>query len=183
MSRIGKQPITIPEKVDVDIQDNIIKIKGPLGELELEAPKFLDISKIENKISLKIKHKHPDASALWGLFRALIANMVLGVSEGFKKELIIEGVGFRAEIKENELFLNLGFSHPVIMKIPENVKIEIEKSRVTISGIDKQLVGQFAADIRGKKKPEPYKGKGIRYEGEHIRRKSGKRAAGGPGGA
>ena len=181
MSSIGKQPIPIPEKVDIDIQDSIIKAKGPLGELELELPKFLEISKNESEVSLKIKRKQPNASALWGLFRALVANMVVGVSEGFKKELIIEGVGFRAELKGNELFLNLGFSHPVVMKVPENIKLEIDKSRIIISGIDKQLVGQFTADIRSRKKPEPYKGKGIRYEGEHVRRKAGKRAAGGPG--
>jgi len=181
MSRIGKQPILIPDKVEVEIQDNLVKTKGPLGELQLEIPRVLEIEKQDNQIVLKFKSKRSGASALWGLFRALVSNLVVGVSEGFKKELIIEGVGYRAELKDDNVVLNLGYSHPIVMQIPQGIKVEIDKSKITISGVDKQLVGQFAADIRSKRKPEPYKGKGIRYEDEHVRRKAGKRAVGGSG--
>ena len=183
MSRIGKKPIKIPDKVEVDIKDNDINIKGPLGALNLVVPDILSIKKENNDIALDIKKKRTESKAFWGLFRALVANIVIGVSEGFKKTLEIEGVGYRAEVKGKELVLNLGYSHPVIMEIPEGLSVQVDKSKINISGIDKQLVGQFAANIRKNRKPEPYKGKGIRYEGEHVIRKAGKRAATGPGSA
>lgn len=177
MSRIGKQPILIPDKVQVDIKDKVIKIKGPLGELSLSVPDILEVKVEDNNIIVKVIKKRVESNAFWGLFRAHIANMTRGVSEGFEKKLEIRGVGYGAALKDKELVMNLGYSHPVIIQIPEGLKIEINKLKITISGIDKQLVGQFAANIRSKKKPEPYKGKGIRYEGEHVRRKAGKRAA------
>lgn len=178
MSRIGKQPISLSEKVQAEIEDNNIKIKGPLGELSLEVPSSLKLAKEGSELSLQLSKKSAGSRALWGLYRALVANMVEGVSKGFEKTLEIEGVGYRAEVSGNDLVLSLGYSHPVRMPIPEGLKVEVEKSKIKISGIEKQQVGQFAADIRSKRKPEPYKGKGIRYEGEHIRRKVGKRAAG-----
>ncbi|MEX0870108.1 MAG: 50S ribosomal protein L6 [Candidatus Spechtbacterales bacterium] len=183
MSRIGKQPILIPDKVEVSIDDEVIKVKGSLGELELSTHSDLIIEKDGDTVvvSPNEKRKNPKMAALWGLYRSLVANMVKGVSEGFEKKLEIHGVGYRAEASGDELVLNLGYSHPVVMKIPEGLKVEVKKSNIAVSGIDKQKVGQFAADIRSKRKPEPYKGKGIRYEGEHVRRKAGKRAIGASG--
>lgn len=181
MSRVGKQPITIPDKVEVNIANNTVTVKGPLGELSYKVSDILSVTKEENKIVLKIVKKRAESNAFWGLFRALIANMIEGVYTGFQKTLEIEGVGYRAEVKGNEIVLNIGYSHPVILEIPKGLKVEVDKSKIKIRGIDKQSVGQFAAEIRSKRKPEPYKGKGIRYEGEHIRRKAGKRAATGPG--
>jgi large subunit ribosomal protein L6 len=178
MSRIGKQPILLPEKVQAEVNDNNIKIKGPLGELSLKVPGSLNLTKEDSALSLTLSEKSTGNRALWGLYRALITNMAEGVSEGFEKVLEIEGVGYRAEVSGNDLVLNLGYSHSVVMSIPEGIKVEVEKSKIRISGIEKQRVGQFAADIRSKRKPEPYKGKGIKYKGEYIRRKAGKRAAG-----
>ncbi|MDP4010290.1 MAG: 50S ribosomal protein L6 [Candidatus Spechtbacteria bacterium] len=177
MSRIGKKPIVIPDKVEVDIEGKKIKTKGPLGELGLELPAELGIEKRDNVLVLELANKTPKNRALWGLFRSLTANTVIGVSEGFEKQLDIEGVGYRAEVKDKDLVMQLGYSHPVIMPVPEGLKVSVEKSTITVSGTDKQKVGQFAADIRSKRKPEPYKGKGIRYKGEYVRRKAGKRAA------
>ncbi|OGZ58856.1 MAG: 50S ribosomal protein L6 [Candidatus Spechtbacteria bacterium RIFCSPLOWO2_12_FULL_38_22] len=183
MSRIGKKPIKIPDKVEVEIKDNDVSIKGPLGTLSLVVPDILSIKKEDNDIVLDIIKKKAESKAFWGLFRALVANIVIGVSEGFKKTLEIEGVGYKAEVRGKELVLNLGYSHPIIMEIPEGLSVQVDKSKINISGIDKQLVGQFTANIRKNRKPEPYKGKGIRYEGERVRRKAGKRAATGPGSA
>ncbi|MEX2145151.1 MAG: 50S ribosomal protein L6 [Candidatus Spechtbacterales bacterium] len=177
MSRIGKKPIDIPEKVEVSVEGRIVKTKGPLGELGLEIPAELSVEKQDNKLVLGLQNKSPKNRALWGLFRSLAANIVKGVADGFEKQLDIEGVGYRAEVKGNDLVMQLGYSHLVIIPVPDDLKVSVEKSTITVSGIDKQKVGQFAADIRSKRKPEPYKGKGIRYRGEYIKRKAGKRAA------
>lgn len=178
MSRIGKQPIQVPDKVQVSIEDGIVTAKGPKGELSVEVSDLLKVKQEDNQILVEVAKKSSRTPALWGLYRSLISNLVNGVSEGFEKKLQIEGVGYRAETQGKKVTLHLGYSHPIEMDIPEGIEVSVEKSTITISGADRQLVGQFAADIRSKRKPEPYKGKGIRYEGEHVRRKAGKRAAG-----
>ncbi len=177
MSRIGKQPIIIPEKTQINIEDNLVIAKGELGELSIEIPKDFKIEEQEGKIIISIANKHPKSSAYWGLYRSLINNIVLGVSTGFEKSLEIQGVGYRAVIQDKELILNLGYSHPINIIIPDSIKCEVEKNIIKISGINKQEVGQMAANIRSYRKPEPYKGKGIRYVGEYVRRKVGKRVA------
>ena len=177
MSRIGKQPIIIPEKTQINIEDNLVIAKGELGELSIEIPKDFKIEEQEGKIIISIAKTHPKSSAYWGLYRSLVNNIVLGVSTGFEKSLEIQGVGYRAAMKDKELTLSLGYSHPINVIIPESIKCEVEKNIIKISGINKQEVGQMAANIRAYRKPEPYKGKGIRYVGEYVRRKVGKRVA------
>lgn len=181
MSRIGKNPIAIPDNVQINIEGNVISAKGPLGELSLQYNNAFELAQQDKHLVVKPKNDQAPNSALWGLYRALIANIIKGVADGFNKRLIIEGVGYRAEVKGKDLVLSLGFSHPVVMPIPDGLKVEIEKLTIIISGADKQQVGQFAANIRAQRKPEPYKGKGIRYDGEKIRRKAGKRVAAGVG--
>lgn len=181
MSRIGKQPINIPTGVDITIEEshNVLKAKGPKGELQKRFSELLKIEKTEeggNKIIVTPKHESRHARMLWGLTRSLVFNMVKGVSEGFEKKLQIEGVGYRASVEKDKITLNLGFSHPIEIQAPEKIEFKVEKNIVTISGIDKEVVGQVAADIRSWRKPEPYKGKGIRYVGEIVRRKAGKKA-------
>jgi len=176
MSRIGKQSIIIPEGVEVKISDHQIGVKGPKGELTQSIPPQIEITLEGKELLVTLRKKTKDSSALWGLLRALIFNMVKGVSEGFEKKLEIEGVGYRASLQDNKLILNLGFSHPVEVAAPEEIEFKVDKNIITISGIDKQLVGQIAAKIRAFRKPEPYKGKGIHYLGEVIRRKAGKKA-------
>lgn len=176
MSRIGKKPIIIPENVEVKIDGQKVAVKGPRGEISIEFRPELDIVLEDNKITIKIKKETKQARSLWGLTRALIANLVKGVTDGYEKKLEIEGVGYKANIEGNSLVLNLGFSHPVRVDAPEGIKFLAEKNIITVSGINKELVGQIAAKIRRAKPPEPYKGKGIRYSGEYIRRKLGKRA-------
>jgi len=177
MSRIGKQPISIPDQVDVKINDDLIIVKGPKGELKQVLVPEIIIEIQEKEIIIKPK-KESGSNALWGTYRALIANMIKGVVDGFEKKLIFEGVGYRAVVEGKKLVLNLGYSHPVEMNVPDGIEFKVEKNTITISGIDKQLVGEVAANIRDKRKPEPYKGKGIRYDGEIIRRKVGKKAIG-----
>lgn len=178
MSKIGKKLIEIPNSVTVVIEDGLIKVGGPKGELEYKVPRELKVTLLENKIAVLPVSKSKRTPALWGTIRAVIANMVIGVDKGFEKKLEIEGVGFRAQLQGNDLALNLGFSHPVIFKTPVGIKVSVEKNAITISGISKELVGQTAANIRALKKPEPYKGKGIRYAGEVIKKKAGKKVAG-----
>jgi large subunit ribosomal protein L6 len=173
MSKIGKNPIEIPEGVEVELKDRVIKVKGPKGELEMELRKEIEVE-IKDK---EIKVSSTD-NALWGLFRSLIFNMIEGVTNGFEKKLQIVGVGWKAEVKDKKLVLNVGYSHPVEMEIPEGIDIKAEKDIITVSGIDKQLVGQVAAEIRSRRKPEPYKGKGIRYIDEVVKLKAGKKAVG-----
>lgn len=178
MSRIGKQPIQIPENVEVKIIQDGIKVKGPKGELNQSIPSQIEVALKEKELVVTPRQKTKETPALWGLFRSLIFNMVQGVSQGFEKKLEIEGVGYRASLQGNKLVLNLGFSHPIEIEAPEGIEFKVDKNIITVSGIDKQLVGQMAAKIRAQRKPEPYKGKGIHYLGEVIRRKAGKKAAG-----
>ena len=178
MSRIGKKPVIIPEGVEVTIEGGKVKVKGPLGELERVFNKDILIKKEENTISFLPQKKGAQTNALWGTYASLVNGMVEGVSKGFSRKLIIEGIGYRVQLEGRTLVLNLGFSHPVRMGMPEGIDIKVEKNKMEVSGIDKQLVGETAAVIRALKKPEPYKGKGIRYEGEVIRRKAGKKASG-----
>ena len=177
MSRIGKQPIKIPDNVDVKIQDYEILIKGPKGQLSQKIDPVIKVELKDKELILTPLKRTKKSPALWGLYRALIFNMVKGVTEGFEKKLEIEGVGFRAEVKGNKLVLNVGLSHQVELEAPKDILFKVEKNVITVSGIDKNLVGQVAADVRKVKKPEPYKGKGIRYQNEVIRRKTGKKAA------
>ncbi|EKD49556.1 MAG: 50S ribosomal protein L6 [uncultured bacterium] len=177
MSRIGKKPIKIPEGVDVKIDTNKVLIKGPKGELSRTVSPKINVVIKGDEIVLNARGDDRELRALWGLERALIANMVLGTKDGFQKELEVIGVGYRAAVKGKELVLSVGFSNPVPMHIPDDIEVEVKKNIIKISGADKQLVGQFAADVRDVKKPEPYKGKGIKYVNEYIIRKEGKKAA------
>jgi len=178
MSRVGKRTIEIPENIEVKINDREIKVKGLKGELVKTLPSQLKVSVKENQLTITLREKTKDSSAYWGLFRSLIFNMIQGVGEGFEKKLEINGVGYRASLEGNKLVLHLGYSHPIEIEAPEGIEFKVEKNIITVSGIDKQLIGQVAAKIRSKRKPEPYKGKGIKYIDEIIRRKAGKKAAG-----
>ncbi len=179
MSRVGKNPIELPQGVSIKIDGDNISVSGPKGELSLKKSPVIGVVQEDSLIKVFIDKETKDSNALWGLTRSLIANMVEGVSKGFEKKLEIEGVGYRVELKGNKLVFALGFSHPVEFEAPEGIKFEVDKNVITVSGIDKCLVGQTAANIRKLKKPEPYKGKGIRYQGEVIRRKAGKKAISG----
>jgi len=177
MSRIGKQHIAIPEKTQVTISDELISVKGPLGELTRTFKPLVKIEVKDGHVVLLPKREDIASRALWGTYASHLKNMIQGVNKAYEKKLIIEGVGYRAQVSGNELVLRVGFSHPVPIAIPEQIKVAVEKNLITITGSDKEAIGQFAAFVRAKKKPEPYKGKGIRYEGEVIRRKQGKKAA------
>jgi len=176
MSRIGKQPIEIPNGVSVVIDGQSIRVEGPKGNLTQEFPKTIEIVEEDKQLLINIPEDYTKQQNIdHGLFRSLIANMVQGVTEGFSKTLQIEGTGYRASKQGNNLVMNLGFSHQVTMPDPEGIETEVPNDRIIIvKGIDKQLVGLHAANIRKWRKPEPYKGKGIRYEGEYVRRKVGK---------
>lgn len=176
MSRIGKLPVIIPDGVTVSVTpDNVVTVKGTKGELVKKIDKNIQIIVEDNKVELKRANDQKQIRALHGLSRALINNMVVGVSQGFQKSLQLVGVGYRAELKGKNLVLHLGYSHPINIEAVDGVKFEVpEPTKVLVKGIDKELVGQVAAVIRSKRKPEPYKGKGIRYEGEYVRRKEGK---------
>ncbi|MGN0073645.1 MAG: 50S ribosomal protein L6 [Coriobacteriales bacterium] len=178
MSRIGKLPVSVPAGVEVSINGNEVTVKGPKGELTRSFYSALTIEKAEDgSIVVTRPDDERDSRAQHGLTRTLINNMVVGVSEGYSKTLELVGVGYRAAVKGDKLELNLGYSHPVIIEKPEGITFECpDQAKIVVSGIDKQQVGQVAADIRKWRKPEPYKGKGIRYQGEHIRRKEGKTA-------
>lgn len=176
MSRIGKQPVPLPQNVEATIDGSHIFVKGPKGELDMNVHDAIEVKKEDDMLIVKPKHDN-DSSALWGLTRALIFNMVMGVTEGYSKRLEIDGVGYKAQMQGKNLVMNLGFSHPIEFAIPENISVNVEGNTIDVSGIDKGLVGQISAKIRAFKKPEPYKGKGIHYKGEHIRRKVGKKAA------
>ncbi len=178
MSRIGKKPITIPTGVSLSFTDSSVKVSGPLGTLESALRPEIGHSMENNVINFFIKNETKDAKAYFGLVRSLVNNMVEGVSKGFEKKLELEGVGYRVAASGNDLIFKLGFSHDVLVKAPQGIKFEVEgNTKLTIKGFDKQLVGQVASNIRKLKKPEPYKGKGIKYAGEVIRRKAGKSAA------
>ncbi len=175
MSRIGKKPILIPEGVEVKVSDNKVVVKGPKGELEQEIRPEIRVNIKEAKIFVLSQGESKKVKALWGLTRALLANMVKGVTQGYEKKLEIQGVGYRAKLEGEDLILQVGFSHPVQIKQEEGIKFSVEKNIITVSGIDKAKVGEVAAKIRAVRPPEPYKGKGIRYVGEQVRRKVGKK--------
>ncbi|MEO0414168.1 MAG: 50S ribosomal protein L6 [Verrucomicrobiota bacterium] len=175
MSRVGLKAISLPEKVTIKVEDAQIVVEGPKGKLEWALPASVEIEQEDGTVSVKRLSEDRSARAMHGTSRSLISNMIQGVSEGFKKELEIQGVGFRAAVKGKDLDLNLGFSHPVLHPIPEGISVSVNNNtEITVEGIDKQVVGQFASDVRAYYPPEPYKGKGIRYKGEFVRRKQGK---------
>jgi large subunit ribosomal protein L6 len=177
MSRIGKKPVMLPEGVNVTIDNQTVTVKGPKGELTNTFHKDMVITLKDNTVVVERPSDSKFHKTFHGTTRALINNMVVGVSEGFKKELIIKGVGYRAALKGNTLVLSAGYSHPVELEVPEGITVEVPKPvNVSVSGINKEVVGEFAANIRAVRKPEPYLGKGIRYSDEQIRRKEGKTA-------
>ena len=175
MSRLGKIPVTIPSGVTVTFEKGLLTVKGAKATLTREVKGDVEI-KIEGTTIALIPGKTDAAPALWGTYAAHLRNMLKGVTEGYTRVLEIEGVGYRAEVKGNEIVLNVGFSHPVLLAIPDGIRAEIVKNVITLTGADKDALGQFAANVRKVKKPEPYKGKGIRYQGEYIIRKQGKKA-------
>jgi len=180
MSRIGKQSITVPQGVEISIQDRKVVVKGPKGQLDYTHLAEVKVEYKDNIITVNPVDDSKQARAYWGLTRTLINNMIIGTTEGFKKELEIIGVGYKANVQGQKITLSLGFSHKIEYNIPEGIKVEYRKEKneiLTISGISKELVGAVAAKIRSYKKPEPYKGKGIRYVGEYVPRKEGKTVA------
>ena len=178
MSRVGKAPITVPSGVEVSIDGRRVAVSGPKGSLDLEVPGKITIRREDDTLLVERPNDERENRALHGLTRSLVNNMVVGVHEGFSKELQIVGVGYRAVVAGSDsLELQLGYSHPVMVTAPEGITFEVpEPTRIIVSGVDKEVVGQVAADIRDHRKPEPYKGKGIRYAGEHVARKAGKAA-------
>jgi large subunit ribosomal protein L6 len=183
MSRIGKLPVNLPHGVTVNVSDaNVVSVKGPLGELKQNIDKDLKVEVVDNTIILQRPSESKNHKSVHGLSRALLANMVVGVSQGFKKELELVGVGYRAEAKGQQLEMSLGYSHDIILQVPDEVKVETRTERrsnpvITLTCIDKQLIGHVAAKIRSLRPPEPYKGKGIKFVGEQLRRKAGKSAS------
>jgi large subunit ribosomal protein L6 len=177
MSRIGKQPIPVPSGVTVSIETGLVRVNGPKGELAERIPRDITVAQEGEEILVQRPTDRGEHRALHGLTRSLVFNMVHGVTEGYEKALEIQGVGYRAQKKGNDLELSLGYSHPVSVKAPDGIEFEVpQPTRVVVRGISKQLVGEVAANIRKQRPPEPYKGKGIRYEGEYVARKVGKRA-------
>jgi len=177
MSRIGKQPIAVPDGVEVSIQPELVKVKGPKGELEERVSRQIGVAQEDGEIVVTRSTDRGEHRALHGLTRSLIANMVEGVTNGYEKRLEIQGVGYRAQLQGQKLVLALGYSHPIELDAPDGIDFEVpQPTRVVVRGISKQAVGEIAAIIRKQRPPEPYKGKGIRYEGEHVARKVGKRA-------
>jgi large subunit ribosomal protein L6 len=177
MSRIGKKLITLPKTVKISQSDSIVKVEGPKGKLSSRLPEGISLKIEDASLTIERKSEERLVRSYHGLARTLIANMITGVSTGFEKGLEISGVGYRAEVSGSSLKLNLGFSSPIQYDIPSGIDVKVDKQiNIMVSGIDKQLVGRVAAEIRALKKPEPYKGKGIKYVGEHIRRKAGKSA-------
>jgi large subunit ribosomal protein L6 len=177
MSRIGRTPIELPAGVSVSLSPGRVMVNGPLGELSQEVPRRMSIQQDDGTLSVTRPTDRGEDRALHGLTRTLVANMVEGVTKGFEKRLEIQGVGYRASMRGTALELNVGFSHPVVKDAPDGITFEVPtQTEIVVKGIDKQQVGQIAAEIRKVRPPEPYKGKGIRYQGEHVRRKVGKRA-------
>ena len=177
MSRIGRKPISVPDSVTVELSPGRVAVKGPKGELSQSLSPEMKVEETDGAVTVQRPTDRGEHRALHGLTRSLIANMVEGVTEGFEKRLEIQGVGYRAQLKGKSLELSLGYSHPVSVQAPEGIEFEVpQPTEIVVRGIDKQLVGQVAADIRKRRPPEPYKGKGIRYRDEHVMRKVGKRA-------
>ena len=177
MSRIGKKPIQIPKGVTIDLKDDLLNIKGPKGGLERKIHPKVSLQIDDDQISVLVKEEGRETRALHGLYGALIANMVTGVSEGFERVLEIVGIGYRAELSGSTVTFHLGYSHPIKYELPKGIDAKIERTKITLNGIDKEVLGMTAAKIRSFRKPEPYKGKGIKYVGEYIRRKAGKTGA------
>jgi large subunit ribosomal protein L6 len=177
VSRIGRKPITVPDGVTVDIKPGMVSVKGPKGELSQAVSPDMKVTQSDGTLTVERPTDRGEHRALHGLTRSLIANMVVGVTDGYEKRLEIQGVGYRARLQGKALELNLGYSHPVSVSAPDGIDFEVpQPTQVVVRGIDKQLVGEIAARIRRSRPPEPYKGKGVRYAGEHVRRKVGKRA-------
>jgi large subunit ribosomal protein L6 len=177
MSRIGKQPIEVPTSVSVSLSPGRVMVNGPLGELSQDVPARMKIEQSDGVITVARPTERGDDRALHGLTRSLIANMVEGVTKGFEKRLELQGVGYRAAMQGTDLRLDVGYSHPVVIKAPQGISFEVPtQTEVVVKGVNKQQVGQIAAEVRKVRPPEPYKGKGIRYQGEYVRRKVGKRA-------
>lgn len=177
MSRIGKKVIAIPKTTEVTFSEGVLTVKGPLGTLTKIFKPEIEITIGATEITLLPKKDSLENKALWGTYASHIMNMISGVTTPYVKKLIIEGIGYKSEVKGDNLVLALGFSHPVIVPIPKTLKVTAEKNVITATGIDKEVVGEFVANVRSLKKPEPYKGKGIRYEGEVVKRKQGKKTA------
>jgi len=177
MSRIGKKPVQLPDKVQFALKGDVISVKGPKGKLERQLHPAIEISIDDSVVTVSTDTSNKKKVALQGLFRSLISNMVTGVLTGYEKKLVLSGIGYRAEVKGNSLILNVGYSNPVDFKIPDGIQANVEKNtQINLSGIDKELLGQVAANIRDLRPPEPYKGKGIMYADERIIRKAGKTA-------
>ena len=177
MSRIGQAPVVVPDTVSVSVVGNRITINGPKGELQRAIPKGISVEEADGELRVARQDDERETKALHGLVRSLISNMVQGVTQGYEKSLEIQGVGYRAQKKGNDLEMAVGFSHPVTKEAPDGIEFDVPTpTKIVVKGIDKELVGQTAAEIRAIRKPEPYKGKGIRYEGERVRRKAGKAA-------
>ncbi len=178
MSRIGERKLSIPNGVSVDIKDNVVSVKGPKGELTLNVDKLISVEVVDNTVLTKQVRPSVRANVMQGTTNSLINNMLIGVSQGFSKALEAVGVGYRFQVSGNKITINAGYSHPVIMEAPVGLSVTCESNtEITIHGIDKQKVSEFAANVLKVREPEPYKGKGIRYKDEHIRRKEGKKAA------
>lgn len=177
MSRIAKKPITIPAKTEVTFSGGVIAVKGPLGEIKKNFRNDIGVAIEKDSVTLTLNHNTLQAKALWGTYASHLKNMIAGVNKAYEKRLIIEGIGYKADVKGKDLVLAVGFSHPVSLPIPSDIKVVSDKNGILVSGIDCEKVGQFAAQVRATKKPEPYLGKGIRYSDEVIRRKQGKKAA------
>ena len=176
MSRIGKQIITLPEKTEITVSANSVKVVGPSGTLERAVHPNIEIRVEGLEVTVHPRNSSKESRALWGTFASHISNMVSGVNKPYEKKLILEGIGYKSEVKGRQIVMALGFSHPVEVTIPEGITVTAEKNNITVSGIDKEAVGSFAAKLRSLKKPEPYKGKGMRYDGEVIKRKQGKKS-------
>lgn len=177
MSRIGKRTINLPEKTEIQLSEGFMSVKGPLGELKRELHPLIEVVVEGREVTVKPKKENIESKALWGTYASHLTNMVRGVNTPFEKKLILEGIGYKSEVRGDKIAFALGFSHPVEVAIPAGLKVTAEKNNITISGSDKELVGAFASQIRALKKPEPYKGKGMRYSDEVIARKQGKKSA------
>ncbi|MEK7194524.1 MAG: 50S ribosomal protein L6 [Patescibacteria group bacterium] len=177
MSRVGKQIIALPEKTEVSVVSGILSVRGPLGELTRTLHPSIVVKVNGREVTLEPKKVTLESNALWGTFASHMKNMVDGVNKVFEKKLVLEGIGFKSEVKGDEIVLALGFSHPVKVVVPKDLKVTVEKNVITVSGMSKEKVGEFAANLRALKKPEPYKGKGMRYIDEIIKRKQGKKTA------
>jgi large subunit ribosomal protein L6 len=177
MSRIAKKPIALPPKTEATFASGVLTVKGPLGELKKNFRADINVEIANGAVTLTPAHESLQAKALWGTYASHLKNMIAGVNKAYEKRLIVEGIGFKADVKGKDLVMAVGFSHPVVVPIPTDLKVVSDKNGISVSGIDCEKVGQFAAQVRAIKKPEPYLGKGIRYSDEVIRRKQGKKAA------